>query len=264
MPDPPGGQCPQVSAAPILTPAPDGPAERLAGRMQGRHPALVFLAALLLGFAVVAVVSIAVGALVTDVIVKSNGIGSADESFVRDLVDQRTGTLTDISSVGSTVGSVVLVVIAVLVALWFCHKRQWRMAAFAAFLPPVESGLYRLTSLADPRQRPDVPRLDDLPVDASYPSGHAGASVAVYVGLVLLLASQIVNPAVRALVWILAIAIPVFVAMSRIYRGMHHPIDVAAGFLIGIATIAIVAFACRAAGAADLNRKIYWDTEPNR
>ena len=73
----------------------------------------------------------------------------------------------------------------------------------------------------------------------------------------LLLASQIVNPAIRVLVWVLAIGIPIFVAMSRMYRGMHHPIDVAAGFLIGVATIAIVTFACRAAGAADLNRSMY-------
>lgn len=251
------GQSAQISDAPILTPAPGGPAQHLAGWMQGRHPAFVFIVALLLAFSLVAGVSIALGALVTDVIVKSNGIGSADESFVRDLVEQRTGLLTDVSSVGSTVGSVVLVVIAVLVALWFGYKREWRMAAFAAFLPPIESGLYRVTSLADPRQRPAVPRLDDLPVDASYPSGHAGASVAVYAGLVLLLASQIVNPATRVLVWVLAIGIPIFVAMSRMYRGMHHPIDVAAGFLIGVATIAIVAFACRAAAAADLNRSMY-------
>ncbi len=243
--------------APILTPAPGGPAERLAGRMHGWHPVLVFIAALLIGFVLVAAVSIAFGALVTDVIIESNGIGSADESVVRDLVEQRTGVLTDVSAVGSTVGSVVLVAIAVLVALWFAYKREWRTAAFAALLPLVESGLYRVTSLADPRQRPDVLRLDDLPADASYPSGHAGASVAVYVGLVLLLGSRIADPAIRFLVWAVAVGIAVFVALSRMYRGMHHPIDVAAGFLVGAATIAIVTFACRAAGAADLNRSMY-------
>jgi membrane-associated phospholipid phosphatase len=34
------------------------------------------------------------------------------------------------------------------------------------------------------------------------------------------------------------------------YRGMHHPLDVAGGALIGIGAIVALLFACRAAGAA--------------
>jgi membrane-associated phospholipid phosphatase len=41
-----------------------------------------------------------------------------------------------------------------------------------------------------------------------------------------------------------------FVALSRMYEGMHHPIDVAGGVLIGIGAILVLLFACRAAGAA--------------
>jgi membrane-associated phospholipid phosphatase len=42
----------------------------------------------------------------------------------------------------------------------------------------------------------------------------------------------------------------VFVAMSRMYRGMHHPLDVAGGVAVGIAALVVVVFACRTAGAA--------------
>jgi membrane-associated phospholipid phosphatase len=95
-----------------------------------------------------------------------------------------------------------------------------------------------------------VPRLEDLPVDASYPSGHTAASVAVYGGLVLLLTTRITSARRRLLAWVGAILIAVFVAMSRMYRGMHHPIDAAGGVLVGLAAIAVVVFACDAATAA--------------
>ena len=46
------------------------------------------------------------------------------------------------------------------------------------------------------------------------------------------------------------LAIPPFVALARIYRGMHHPTDALAGVPIGIAAILVVLFACRVARAA--------------
>lgn len=244
-------------AVPILAPRPGGAAERFARRFDGRHPALVFFTALILGFLIVAALSIGVGLLVTDVLLKSGGIASSDEGFVVDLVDQRTGFLTDLSAVGSSVGSIVLSAIAALVAILFAYRRQWRIAAFAALVPLVESGLYRVTSLADPRHRPEVARLEDLPVNASYPSGHTAASIAVYGGLVLLLSSRITDRATRWLAWTAAVLIPAFVALSRMYRGMHHPIDVAGGVLVGLAAICILLFACRTAGAADEIRSMY-------
>ncbi len=118
----------------------------------------------------------------------------------------------------------------------------------------IESGTYRATSLVVHRDRPDVHRLESLPVDASYPSGHTAASVALLGGLLLVLASRIENLAVRIVLWSLAVAIPVFVIWSRMLRGMHHLTDVAAGVLMGIAALVITIFAARAAGAAAAQR----------
>jgi membrane-associated phospholipid phosphatase len=36
------------------------------------------------------------------------------------------------------------------------------------------------------------------------------------------------------------------------YRGMHHPLDLGAGALIGIGAVTVLVFACRAAGVAAL------------
>jgi membrane-associated phospholipid phosphatase len=54
----------------------------------------------------------------------------------------------------------------------------------------------------------------------------------------------------RAAVWLVAIAIPLLVGLSRMYRGMHHPTDVAAGLLVGIGTLIVAVAAARVAGAA--------------
>ena len=48
----------------------------------------------------------------------------------------------------------------------------------------------------------------------------------------------------------MAIAIPLLVALSRMYRGMHHPTDVAAGLMVGIGTLIVAVAAARVAGAA--------------
>ena len=136
----------------------------------------------------------------------------------------------------------------------FLLSKHWRLAAFTLFVICVESGTYRATSLVVHRDRPDVHRLESLPVNASYPSGHTAASVALFGGLLIVLASRIENRAVRIMLWSLVVAIPVFVIWSRMLRGMHHITDVTAGVLMGIAALCITIFAARAAGAAAAQR----------
>jgi undecaprenyl-diphosphatase len=236
---------------PILEARPGGPAQRFAGFMEGKHPAAVFFAAVLAGFVVLGGLAILLGLLVTDVLVHTGGIGRADESAVESIVRERTGALTDVSWVGSMVGGAPLLPVLVgLIGIVCAIKRRWRIAAFAVFVLVVESATYRVASLVVPRDRPHVARLEDLPADASYPSGHTAASLAVYCGLVLLLTSAFPKGGWRVAAWVIALLLPVFVAFSRMYRGMHHPLDVGAGALIGIGAVLVLLFACRAAGVA--------------
>jgi undecaprenyl-diphosphatase len=240
-------------SVPIFKARPGSLPDRFAARLDSRHPALVFFLAMLAGFLLLAAASILLALFVVHVLVSNGGLGleGTDESFNDTLAQHRTGTLTTIAEVGSQVGGApVLPILVGIVALVCAYFRRWLIAAFAVFVLAIESATYRVTSIAVPRERPSVHRLEHLEVDASYPSGHTAASVAVYAGLVLLLTTRFTSSLKKALAWTAAILVVTFVALSRMYEGMHHPLDVAGGVLIGIGAILVLLFACRAAGSA--------------
>jgi membrane-associated phospholipid phosphatase len=240
-------------SVPIFEARPGSLSDRFANALDGRHPALVFFLAALAGFLVLAVVSILLAWFVVHVLVSNGGLGleGTDESFNDTLAENRTGTLTTLAEIGSQVGGApVLPILVGIVALVCAYFRHWLIVAFAVFVLAVESATYRVTSIAVPRDRPSVQRLEQLEVDASYPPGHTAASIAVYAGLVLLLTTRFTSSLKKALAWTAVILIVTFVAFSRMYEGMHHPLDVAGGVLIGIGAILVLLFACRAAGAA--------------
>jgi membrane-associated phospholipid phosphatase len=202
------------------------------------------------GLFVIVGLSIVLGLLVTHV-VETGRIGAADERVNVWLAAHRTPTRTDASLIGSIVaGGVVLPILAGVLALVAALFRKWRLVAFFIFTLAVESATYRATTLVVHSHRPRVHRLESLPVNASYPSGHTAASIAVYGGLALLITSHFRNPAVRIVTWLLAIGMVAFVATARMYRGMHHPLDVAGGVVVGIAALCVLVLACRSAEAA--------------
>lgn len=218
-----------------------------------RSPILVFWVATLAGYALLVAAMIGLGFLLVDAVLPFHGIGHADESVNDWLASHRSGRLDDASYVGSAVGDIPFVpALVILTALVTALLRKWRAFALIVGAILVEVATYRVTSLVVHRQRPSVPRLDPdhLPVNQSYPSGHVAAAVVVYVGLALVLSGRVRDRRIAIALWTLAIALPLVVALSRMYRGMHHPIDVAAGLLMGAAAIAIALVATRAAGEA--------------
>jgi undecaprenyl-diphosphatase len=215
------------------------------------HPVRAYLVVAVLGFAVLAGLTVAVGWALQHYALPENGFGHRDEHVNVWLADHRTALRTDISFWLSGIGDVyaipALVAVTTLVAV---IMRKWRAAAFIVTAIALEAATYRVATLAIDRQRPHVGRLDDLPVNDSFYSGHTAASVAVYCGIALLVTSRLRSAALRAAVWLVAIVIPLLVALARMYRGMHHPTDVTAGLLVGIGCIVVALTAARVAGAA--------------
>ena len=117
-----------------------------------------------------------------------------------------------------------------MIALAAAVLRQWRLAAFFVFVLALESAVYRATTLVVHRDRPAVPRLEQLPANASYSSGHTAASIAVYCGTRAAAHLADREPRRRASrSGRSRSAIPIYVAFARMYRGMHHPLDVLGG-----------------------------------
>ena len=122
-----------------------GSSRPLRDRMRGRHPAAVFFAAVLAGFALLGLVSIALGLLVTDVLLHSGGIARDDESVVKSIVAERTPFLTDASAVGSTLGGAPLLPILVGLIAIACAccasggSRRSRSSRWSSSRPPTGS-----------------------------------------------------------------------------------------------------------------------------
>jgi undecaprenyl-diphosphatase len=239
-----------ASGAPVLSARDGSRAARLGSALRGVHPVVAFVLLLLAGLAATGLLSICLGLLVTRVIEPAWGVGAADERVNVWLAAHRSGWRTHASLIGSiAAGGVVLPIVAGVFALLCCVLRQWLIAAFVVFALGVESASYRLTTLVVHSHRPRVARLENLQVNASYPSGHTAASVAVYGGLALLLTSKVREPVVRVLAWTAVVGMVAFVALARMYRGMHHPLDVAGGLVLGSVALAVMVFICRTVGA---------------
>jgi membrane-associated phospholipid phosphatase len=239
----------------FLEPRRGGPAERFSESLGTDRPVLTFLAAALLGYLIVVGAMVALGFALTKIVLRIDGVSERDESVSDWLARHRTPNLEHLSWVGSTLaGGLVIPCVIAFFLVVFLALHRWRLAAFVLFAVAIESAGYRATSLIVPRERPTVPRLESLPVDASYPSGHTAASIALYAGLLLILVSRVRNTTLTVLAWAFILAIPLFVGWARMYRGMHHLTDTGAGVLLGISALVVIVFATRAAGATSERR----------
>jgi undecaprenyl-diphosphatase len=100
--------------------------------------------------------------------------------------------------------------------------------------------IFLATTTVVPQRRPTVPKLDPAPPTSSYPSGHTAAAVCLYGCLAILLLWLYAGRPGARIVACLLFCVPVFVAVSRVYRGMHYPSDVLAGALLGAMWLSLV------------------------
>lgn len=176
--------------------------------------------------------------------------GRADADASRWFEDRRTGAWDAVTDrVTDLAWTPWLVGIAVLTALlaWRAWRR-WREPLLVLLAVGGEIGVFVAVAGVVDRARPPVERLDDVAATASFPSGHTGGAVALYGGLAVLAAVHIRRRWLRVAVIALLVLVPVAVGLSRLYRGMHYPTDVAAGALVGGAWLACVAGTTLATG----------------
>ena len=165
-------------------------------------------------------------------------------------VDQRTAALNPVANIGSELGATYTIIgVAALACIVLAIGRHWRELGFIVACLAVEASVSFATSTLVTRTRPNVPRLDAAQPTGSFPSGHTAAAIVLYVSLAIVITLLVRNTFLRAVAWLLAIALPIYVGSSRLYQGMHHPTDLIGSALIATGSLLIGLLACRTAGA---------------
>ena len=163
------------------------------------------------------------------------GVDDAEDRLSSAFNRNRTDFWDPVSGVFSRFGnteSVIVVCLVVVAVLWW-RTKDWRWSFVPLISISLQATIFLFATLAVGRQRPPAIPMDASPPTSSFPSGHVGASTALYIAL-LFLSQRIERAWLRRLVRALCVAIPLLVAVARLYRGAHHLSDVAVGMLNGV------------------------------
>jgi membrane-associated phospholipid phosphatase len=164
-----------------------------------------------------------------------SGYAKWENGINRWFEDSRTPTGEAVTKVMSMVGNteyVIAVAVIVSAIVWW-RTREWWFAVVPLIAISLQATVFVLAAAVVQRSRPPVERLDPTPPTSSYPSGHVGASTALYVSFALM-ATRITNVVVRRAVIVLCVILPLLVSYARLYRGAHHVSDVAWGIINGV------------------------------
>ncbi|GID94629.1 phosphatase PAP2 family protein [Amorphoplanes digitatis] len=186
-------------------------------------------------------VMIALGLLITKVFPHTWPL-TVEDSVNRELERDRTHDISMVSLIFSTLASTpAIIAVTILAALVLrLTLRRWRESIFLCAAVCAQALIFFLTTLVIDRPRPEVDHMDTSPPTSSFPSGHTSASVALYLGLAVILVRLTDRTGLKAACWLLLL-VPVGVALGRMYRGMHHPTDVLASFLNGAVCVWVMA-----------------------
>ncbi|MEV4624869.1 phosphatase PAP2 family protein [Micromonospora sp. NPDC049523] len=219
------------------------------------HVLRQFTTRLLLPVAVLYGVMVGLGLLVTKVLDDVWPL-TVEDTVNRQLEAERSGTANGVSLVFSTIASTpaIIAVTAVVACVLALTLRRWREPAFLIGAVTAQALIFLFTTLAIDRPRPAVEHMDVSPPTSSFPSGHTSAAVALYCGLALVLALRARRTSTKVAWWSLLVAVPVGVALTRMYRGMHHPSDVVGSFINAGTCIVIMA-------RGILDRTVRWGRE---
>jgi undecaprenyl-diphosphatase len=158
-----------------------------------------------------------------------------ENGISKDFEAGRTETWNTITKFMSMIGNteyVIAVGVIVCAIVWW-RTKEWWFAVVPLIAISLQATVFVIAAAVVGRERPPVERLDPTPPTSSYPSGHVGASTALYVSFALM-ATRITNVVARRIVITLCILAPLLVSYARLYRGAHHISDILVGMLNGL------------------------------
>ncbi len=232
----------QLPARPDATPVDQSSSVRGLGQFPLRSKALIELA---IAFLVLVASGLGLAWLLFGPL--DSTISDSDTGVTVWFADNRTPTWDTLSDIGSAFSDTVIIVVALvlLASLFAWAWRRWHESLTLALALGLESSVFLAVSFMVGRDRPPVEQMDPSPPTASFPSGHVGAASAFYIGLAVIVFWNTERVVPRILATAGAVFIPLAVAGSRLYRGMHYPSDVIVGFVLGVTCLVIAIFIVR-------------------
>ena len=191
-------------------------------------------------------VMVGLGYLVTEVL-PSTAIGTWDADVPRRLVEYREQAgVSESKLVTSLSETPTIVIMTALAAAGFRWKfGRWRESLVVIYAVVGETSIFIATTFLIDRPRPNVPKLDAAPPTSSFPSGHTAAAVCFYGAIAAIIIWHTRRRWLMVAAVVVGAAVPLTIAGSRVYRGMHYPTDVLAGGLLGAIWLTVVIFYVR-------------------
>jgi membrane-associated phospholipid phosphatase len=226
------------------------PPRRVSAGGRTHRPARL-IGLVLAAFLLVEGLLLGLGLLITRVLERSS-LARQELAFERTVLAERTPLWDQVTHYGTLLGSTVTVVVLTAVGCVLLARRGApRLPVFLAVAVAGQTALFLLAAMAVDRLRPPIPQLDVAPPTSSFPSGHTAATIALTCGVALALTRTRSGHRLRALAWCLAVALPAFVLLSRLYRGMHWPTDVAASVVYTLVWLVLLRAILLPRGVAD-------------
>ncbi|MCJ7709560.1 MAG: phosphatase PAP2 family protein [Chloroflexi bacterium] len=137
-------------------------------------------------------------------------------------------------------GGAILIPIGVALVLAAALSRRVRLAIIVALVLVIAAAFTEVVKELVARPRPTANPLVSAS-GYSFPSGHSLNSTVTFGILALIAWRSRLSLAVRRAVPVVAVMLPVLIGLSRIALGVHWPTDVLAGWLAGVAFVALAA-----------------------
>ena len=124
-----------------------------------------------------------------------------------------------------------IVVMVTVILVIFLIKKWYAEAIFLVVNVITAPILVTILKYVYDRQRPSLTHLV-VENGLSFPSGHATASVMLYISLMIICRQRIKQHYLKYILLFIAVVMIVLIGMSRIYLGVHYPTDILGGWLL--------------------------------